>query len=585
MTNRKTLFAAVVAVCVLTGAGGFVLGQKLKSPEDARVEVAAPEPSLIGVPVESLALSNDVVVRGDAQFEGAVDLKLDTSLGDGKTRVVTNKVPTIDSTVNEGDVLIEVSGRPVFLLEGELPAFREFKPGLEGDDVLQLEQALKRLGYLEVEPDRLYGDATEKAIAAMYEAAGYEARAASEAEENQLKSARDAVSNARKSLADAKDALAKSSQTKTNSQRLQEQMTRRDQLEAIAKAREALEKLESSQSPAIISAMVALEEANKTYDANAISSANSALASAQESRREQIRQAQQALASAQQTLDDADALRSAQASDKTDNSSAANQVTRAQETLERAEADLAKLEEEIGVRLPQAEVVFLKSVPRTVTAVDVSRGDVVTGSVMRISGTEVRIVSAVSEANRRLLNVGQKVIIDSAQLGIETGGVIKEIADRTGTNGAANNRYHMVVVPEGDYKVSEMVGLNFRIKIPLEKSEGDVLAVPLAALSAGADGSSRVEVIIEGKQTRLVPVEVGLSDKNRSLVEIKPIGGNISAGDMVVVGVENGKETTSTGDAGEAGDAGEPAQPGEKDAESEAGESGDVQEDKSEGGN
>lgn len=585
MINRKLRFAAVLAMAVLIGAGGFLLGRQLKSPEDARVAVAAPEPSLIGVPVESLALSNDVVVRGDAQFEGAVDLKLDAALGDGKTRVVTNRVPEVDSTVNEGDILIEVSGRPVFLLQGDLPAFREYKPGLEGDDVLQLEQALKRLGFLDAEPDRLFGQATEDAIAKMYEAAGYEARAATAAEETQLKSARDAVDNARKGLADANDALSKTGKGKTQAQKLQEAMTRRDQVDAIKRAQEALDKVQNTQSSAVLSAMSNLEDASTTGDTKAITASNQALASAQQARRESITQAEQALKSARRALADADALRAAQANDSVDTTSATNAVTRAQESLDRAQADLDRLESEIGVRLPQAEIVFLKSVPRSVTSVDVSRGDVVSGSVMRISGTEVRITSAVSESNRRLLTVGQKVVIDSAQLGIETEGEITELADRTGTNGAASNRYHMVVVPKGDYKVSEMVGLNFRIKIPLEKSEGEVLAVPLAALSAGADGSSRVEVIVKDKETRLVAVNVGLSDKNRSLVEItSENAGDLKPGDMVVIGVENPVAATGGTSAGADGgaDAGEPA--GGADG-GEPAESGEADAGESQGGN
>ena len=168
MKSRKRLFLAVIAIAAAFGAGGYILGQQLESPEDARQVAAAPEASLIAVPVESVALSNDVVVRGDAEFEGAVELELDATLGDGTSRVVTGRVPEEDTVVDEGDVLIEVSGRPVFVLSGALPAFREFKPGLEGDDVLQLEESLSRLGFLTVEPDTLYGAATEEAIAAMY---------------------------------------------------------------------------------------------------------------------------------------------------------------------------------------------------------------------------------------------------------------------------------------------------------------------------------------------------------------------------------------------------------------------------------
>ena len=129
------------------------------------------------------------------------------------------------------------------------------------------------------------------------------------------------------------------------------------------------------------------------------------------------------------------------------------------------------------------------------------------------------------------------MIIDSAQLGIEVEGEISELADRTGTNGVADTRYHMQVTPTGEYNVSEMVGINFRLQIPLEKSDGEVLAVPNAALFIGADGSSRLRVLEDdGETTRIVEVEVGLSDKNRSLVEVTPLSGSLTADDLVVVG-------------------------------------------------
>jgi len=114
----------------------------------------------------------------------------------------------------------------------------------------------------------------------------------------------------------------------------------------------------------------------------------------------------------------------------------------------------------------------------------------------------------------------------------------------------ADTRYYMLVTPTGEYNVSELVGVNFRLQIPLERSEGEVLAVPLAALSAGADGSSRVEVERADGSTDLVPVEVGLQDKNRSLVEVIPIGGNLQAGDLVVIGIEQPAPAAFADEAG-----------------------------------
>ncbi len=569
MQSRKRLFFAVIAVAVLFGAGGFALGQRLESPEEARAEVEAPEPSLIAVPVETTALSNDVVVRGDAEFEGAVDLVLDATLGDGASRVVTGRVPDIDSVVNEGDIVIEVSQRPVFVLEGSLPGFREFKPGLEGDDVLQLEEALARLGYLTVTPDRLYGSATEEAITAMYEAAGYEPRAESDGEETQLDAARDQVDAAREQLADANDRLDDLQEPPSDLERFN-QSQQREQLvegitmaqEGVADAQEALTEAREQQvdeqnmtpGEGLLSAIDNLTQLERNgASADQLTAANRSVASAQQADEQRLEAAADAVTRAQDAVTDAeervvdarealsdfDTRNALEDQEQGDTSSAEDAVTDAEERLAELEADLAELEGDIGVRLPTAEVTFLPNLPRAITAVDVERGDFVTGSVMRISGTEVRITTGVSEANRPLLEVGQRVIIDSAQLGIEVEGEISELADRTGTNGVADTRYYMLVVPTGEYNVSEMVGVNFRLQIPLEKSDGEVLAVPQAALFIGADSSSRLRVLEDdGETTRIVEVEVGLTDKNRSLVEVIPTSGDLRVGDFVVVGLD-----------------------------------------------
>ncbi len=553
MTSRKRLFLAVVAVAVAFGAGGYVLGQQLESPEDARSEVAAPEPSLIAVPVESVALSNDVVVRGDAEFEGAIDLELDTALGDGSSRVVTGRVPVIDTEVNEGDVIIEVSGRPVFVLGGDLPTFREFKPGLSGDDVLQLETSLARLGFLTVEPDRLYGEATEAAITAMYDAAGYEPRAANEGEEAQLKAAEAAVDGANTALANANDGLSDLLRPPSLVEQTRDAQSRQQLLDQIEQAEERLAELEADRpTNRLLQAIDGLQMAENLGEG--VDQANQAVMAAQQDEQAQVDAAKEQVEAAREALADADELAAAEDRDGVDTSNAQRGISDAQDRLAEAEADLAELEEEIGVRFPVAEVVFLPNLPRTVTSIDVERGDFVNGAVMRISGTKVRITTGVSESNRPLLEVGQRVIIDSEQLDIEVEGEITELADRKGTKGVADTRYYMLVTPTGDYNVSEMVGLNFRLQIPLERSEGEVLAVPLAALSAGADGSSRVEVERSDGSTELVPVEVGLQDKNRSLVEIIPIGGNISDGDLVVIGIEQPAQAVATADDGAAAD-------------------------------
>ena len=96
---------------------------------------------------------------------------------------------------------------------------------------------------------------------------------------------------------------------------------------------------------------------------------------------------------------------------------------------------------------------------------------------------------------------------------------------------------HVLSTPE---QVTEVQGTNLRVRIAVGATEGEVLNVPLAALTAGPGGETRVEIVDgdprEGEQaeTRLVVVETGLAAQGA--VEVRPVEGELEAGDLVVVG-------------------------------------------------
>ena len=89
--------------------------------------------------------------------------------------------------------MVEVVGRPVFLMQGLIPVYRDLRPGAEGIDVLQFEEALARLGFLSEAPDEVWASATGAAVQAFYDQAGYRANAADESELAALDSARERV--------------------------------------------------------------------------------------------------------------------------------------------------------------------------------------------------------------------------------------------------------------------------------------------------------------------------------------------------------------------------------------------------------
>jgi peptidoglycan hydrolase-like protein with peptidoglycan-binding domain len=57
------------------------------------------------------------------------------------------KLPKVGQVVRQGKVLYRVSGRPIVLLYGPVPAYRSLSYGMTGPDVAELNTALTALGY------------------------------------------------------------------------------------------------------------------------------------------------------------------------------------------------------------------------------------------------------------------------------------------------------------------------------------------------------------------------------------------------------------------------------------------------------
>src|SRR5690606_9635514 len=130
-------------------------------------------------------------------------------IGDGSLGqlVLTGRLPAGGSPLAEGDVALEVSGRPAFVLTGHLPMYRGLRPGSTGDDVRQLEEALRRSGFFTATPDRRYDQATATAVGRLYAAAGYPPVGPSPQEQAALASAQQQVSAARAARHAAQSAL------------------------------------------------------------------------------------------------------------------------------------------------------------------------------------------------------------------------------------------------------------------------------------------------------------------------------------------------------------------------------------------
>jgi peptidoglycan hydrolase-like protein with peptidoglycan-binding domain len=424
--SRRRVLVSVASVAVASLGIGVVAGSRISSPEDAAAKTAAPKASQITVPVAKKALSSKVVGRGDASFDGAVNIRVETS-GIKTAPIVTGKVPAVGSTLTEGKALLEITGRPVIGLAGVLPMYRTLSPGSRGPDVLQLEQTLDRLGLDPGDVDDEYDLDTSAAVERLYENAGYDAPAADE------------------------------------------QFTQ------------------------------AVDQAKKQVDAA----------------KKQLRQAQSQLKAAK----DAKAK---------DTSVQQGAVDDAEENLADAKDAQNEAEFKAGTPLPVSEVVYVKTLPRRVDDVKVERGGTVNGVVMSASGASLVVTVKVDAETAQRLKAGMAATLDLGD-SVSVPGKVRRVTK----NG---NQYDVVVAPN-TLTASQLALLrdaNVRVTIPVKSTSGKVLAVPVAALSSGSDGASRVEVLRNGK-VELVPVAVGLTADG--FAQVTPKGdAKLTEGDQVVVG-------------------------------------------------
>ncbi|MDH3302441.1 MAG: peptidoglycan-binding protein [Acidimicrobiia bacterium] len=171
--SRRKIAAGFVFAIIVAALGGWLAGRQITTPAEIAALTAAPEPSPILVPVERRVLTADVVTRGTGRYGTPREVSVAPSPLAPSPAIVTD-LPSIGTVVAEGEVLFEVSGRPVIVLEGSTPSFRDLGPAMSGDDVAQLEAALDRLGLEPGPVDGRYDGSTEAAVRRLYDTVGSE---------------------------------------------------------------------------------------------------------------------------------------------------------------------------------------------------------------------------------------------------------------------------------------------------------------------------------------------------------------------------------------------------------------------------
>ncbi|WP_327383828.1 peptidoglycan-binding domain-containing protein [Streptomyces sp. NBC_01207] len=206
LARGRRVVLAVVGGAALMAVGGLLATTLVKSPAQVAAETGPPAQGVLTADVERRVLAQTVVMRGTVVADQSVAVSPQgMRSGEGTGAALVTKLPLkAGDPVTAGQLIAEVSGRPVFTLHGAQPMYRDLKPGASGDDVAQLQQALRELGHgTGGDAKGVFGAGTKAALAARYRAIGYEPLPAVADGGAALKSAREAVRSATWAVEDA----------------------------------------------------------------------------------------------------------------------------------------------------------------------------------------------------------------------------------------------------------------------------------------------------------------------------------------------------------------------------------------------
>jgi peptidoglycan hydrolase-like protein with peptidoglycan-binding domain len=166
VTRRRTIAALVLA---LAAAGvALLLVDPFGGRGNARQGVSDNAYPTALARVTRRSLASRTSVNGTLEYAGSYSVVNQAS-------GTATWLPHVGQTIRRGGVLYRADGKPVMLLYGRIPAFRELKEGRVGRDVRQLNANLAELGYAVDPSSAQFTAATAYALERLQDALGLRA--------------------------------------------------------------------------------------------------------------------------------------------------------------------------------------------------------------------------------------------------------------------------------------------------------------------------------------------------------------------------------------------------------------------------
>lgn len=167
MKRRKLIWSILVLLIAGAGAAGFLLSPWSPFTDAATESERSDVSNVETAAVERAALTASLRLNGQLGYGASIALPIASG-------VITG-LPAPGTTVSVGESLYEADGRPVVLMAGSRPLWRDLaSDAADGPDVQQLEQNLQALGFFDGEPDERFDWWTTAAIMAWQESLGVE---------------------------------------------------------------------------------------------------------------------------------------------------------------------------------------------------------------------------------------------------------------------------------------------------------------------------------------------------------------------------------------------------------------------------
>jgi multidrug efflux pump subunit AcrA (membrane-fusion protein) len=170
LRSRRFFLAGVAVGVIVMSAAGLAAARLIESPDQLAARTAPPAVSVITGVAGLRTLRNGIVVPGTVRPGRTVAV---TAAAPYTAVIVTRMPVKLGHRVWPGHVIAQIDGRPVLLLRGKLPPYRDLRQGDTGLDVAQLQTALTGLGYADYDPAGDFGPSTALAVRLLYQHLGY----------------------------------------------------------------------------------------------------------------------------------------------------------------------------------------------------------------------------------------------------------------------------------------------------------------------------------------------------------------------------------------------------------------------------